>query len=83
MLLLRWEDDNLGVETEIRRLGNVFSDLYRFDVQYFNIPRVTRQNDDSTDILIEGSGTDGLVIMYYAGHGGLSRVANGPAIWAA
>jgi len=39
VLLLSWEDDNLGVEQEIKRLGYVFGNLYRFDVQEFRIPR--------------------------------------------
>ncbi len=41
VLLLSWEDDNLGVEREIRRLKHLFSVLYRFDVQEFKIPSKT------------------------------------------
>jgi hypothetical protein len=39
VLLLSWEDDNLGVKQEIKRLGYVFGNLYYFDVQEFRIPR--------------------------------------------
>ncbi len=33
VLLLSWEDDNLGVYQEMQRLEYVFSNLYRFDVK--------------------------------------------------
>ena len=39
MLLLSWEDDNLGVEKEILRLEHVFSNFYRFNVAQFKISR--------------------------------------------
>lgn len=85
VLLLRWEDDNLGVDSEIKRLGNVFSDLYRFDVCLWNIPKESpaRLTIARVSELVEACGNDSLIIMYYAGHGGLSKEANVPAIWAA
>jgi len=86
VLLLSWEDDNLGVEQEISRLGHVFSNLYRFDVQDFKIPRKTPGRATISRLstfLLEVDGRDGLLILYYAGHARLSHQTNEPPIWAA
>jgi hypothetical protein len=85
VLLLSWEDDNLGVEQEIKRLRHIFANLYRFDVQEYQIPRkkpgkaaISRV---SSFLELDDRGT--LLIVYYAGHARLSRQTNEPPIWAA
>jgi hypothetical protein len=85
VLLMSWEDDNLGVEKEIRRLGYVFSNLYRFNVQEFRIPRKTPGKATSKRVwtFLEKDKTDSLLIFYYAGHSRLSQQSNEPPIWAA
>lgn len=84
-LLLSWEDDNLGVEREIKRLGHVFSNLYRFNVQEFRIPRKTpgRATISQVSTFLEKDAHDNLFIVYYAGHARLSHQTNEPPIWAA
>lgn len=84
-LLLSWEDDNLGVEKEIQRLGHVFSNLYRFEVHKFRIPRKTPGKATTTRVstFLENDWQDSLLIVYYAGHYRLSKQTNEPPIWAA
>jgi hypothetical protein len=85
VLLLSWEEDNLGVESEIQRLGGVFSNLYRFDVQEFKIPHKTPGKVTTTEVskFLENDGPESLLIVYYAGHARLSHRASDPPIWAA
>jgi hypothetical protein len=85
VLMLSWEDDNLGVEREIRRLKHVFSALYRFDVQEFKIPSKTPGKATTSRIsdFLENDSPNCLLIVYYAGHARLSNQINEPPIWAA
>ena len=85
VLMLSWEDDNLGVEREIRRLKHVFSALYRFDVQEFKIPSKTPGKATTSRIsdFLENDSPSSLLIVYYAGHARLSNQINEPPIWAA
>jgi hypothetical protein len=81
VLLLSWEDDNLGVELEIKRLGHVFSNLYRFNVQEFKIPRKTpgKATISCVSHFLETDAHDSLLIVYYAGHARLSHQTNEPS----
>ncbi|KAH6718763.1 hypothetical protein BKA61DRAFT_596219 [Leptodontidium sp. MPI-SDFR-AT-0119] len=85
VLLMRWQEDNLGVEEELLRLKYVFSHLYRYDVQCFEIPNKSpaRVTISKVSSLIADCGVDSLVIIYYGGHAALSQQRNGPAVWAA
>lgn len=85
VLLISWEDDNLGVEREIRRLAYVFSNLYEFTVHEFRIPRKTPGRSTTSRItsLLESESQETLFIVYYAGHAGLGAQVNDPPIWAA
>jgi hypothetical protein len=85
VLMLSWEGDNLGVEQEIRRLKHVFSVLYRFDVQEFQIPSKTPGKATTSRIsdFLENDSPSSLLIVYYAGHARLSNQINEPPIWAA
>ena len=85
VLLLSWEDDNLGVEQEIKRLGHVFSNLYQFDVREFRIPRKTpgRATISQVSTFLGMDAHDTLFIVYYAAHARLSHQTNEPPIWAA
>ncbi len=86
MLLLSWEDDNLGVAQEIERLGYVFAKLYCFNVHEYRIPRkkpgmAAISRVSSLLQMVDAHGN--LLIVYYAGHARLSRQSNEPPIWAA
>jgi hypothetical protein len=85
VLLMSWEDDTLGVETEMRLLGKVFSNLYRYEVQEFKIPTKTPGKATMREVsrFLENDGLDNLLIVYYAGHARLSLQANEPPIWVA
>jgi tetratricopeptide (TPR) repeat protein len=76
VLLLRWEDDDLGTEVEIQDLETVFRDTYHYHTEQYLIP-----TDDSTTQLeykltdfrkAHDNGTN-LLILYYGGHGFLER----------
>jgi hypothetical protein len=85
VLLLSWEDDNLGVDKEIKRLGHVLSHLYQFNVERFQIPRKTPGKATASRVsqFLENDGVGSLLIVYYAGHARLSNQTNKPPIWAA
>lgn len=85
VLLLSWEDDNLGVYQEMHRLEYVFTNLYRFDVQSFKIPRKTAGKATTLRIgsFLEDDGRDTLFVVYYAGHARLSHRSSEPPIWSA
>jgi hypothetical protein len=79
-LLLYWEEDNLGVESEVCLLETVFAETYQFtSVTKYIIPSA-----NSSDLLLEQidyfrdeySSPANLLIVYYAGHGG-----RGPRNW--
>ncbi|PVH75191.1 hypothetical protein DL98DRAFT_602178 [Cadophora sp. DSE1049] len=85
VLLMRWEEDNLGVEEELLRLKTVFSRLYRYDVECFEIPSQSpaRVTVSKVASLIAECGVDSLIVIYYGGHAALSQQRNCPAVWAA
>jgi hypothetical protein len=81
----RWEDADLGIETEIKRLGQVFSSLYRFEIHEFRNPRKSpglATISHLSPCLLKG-GLESLLIVYYAGHVCLSQQTNEPPIWTA
>ena len=84
-MLLSWVDDNLGVDTELERLSQVFSKLYHFDVHEFKIPRKSpglATMSQLSDFLLEAI-PECLLIIYYAGHTRLSQQTNEPPVWTA
>ena len=83
VLLLSWEDDDLGVYREINQLENVFANIYHFDVEKFEIPSlepVMRVNECITG-LIKRAGKDTLLIVYYGGHGRGVQYSTEAPIW--
>ena len=86
VLLVQWEDEDLGVDEEVGKLEAVFSceypKGYNFHTQRYSIP-----NDDPEDQLTlrlmdfrKGATDEDLLILYYAGHAGGSAQK---CIWAA
>ncbi|KAL2038882.1 hypothetical protein N7G274_008404 [Stereocaulon virgatum] len=82
VLLLQWEENDLGVEKEIQELELVFRERCNFTTHRWSIP-----STDSEDKLFyrilqfrKGKTKDDLLILYYGGHAG-----GGPqeCIWAA
>ena len=74
ILLVQWEDEDLGVNNEVAKLESVFSSThpkgYNFHTQRYSIP-----NEDPEDRLAirllefrKGATREDLLILYYAGH---------------
>lgn len=76
VLLLSWEEDNLGVISEIVELQSVFEDEYRFQTETWRIP--SRRSHSSllsrmVKFMDEFEANDILLIIYYGGHGGMNE----------
>ena len=70
VLLLSWEDDNLGVFSEVLELKEVFRDVYHYEVEQWFIPseqsfKALRQQ--ITRFLDKFEDKDNLLIVYYGG----------------
>lgn len=82
VLLIRWQDDDLGTEAEVTELETVFKDLYHYETERYLIPSI-----DSTthleDYLVDWRRTndtgDSLLILYYGGHGILENAGSLPS----
>ncbi|KAL8748207.1 MAG: hypothetical protein Q9190_000026 [Brigantiaea leucoxantha] len=84
VLLLRWADDDLGVQTEMSRLGALLEHKFRFDVEEWYIPSTSSTRALQTKLYnfqnahqVENE----LLIVYYGGHGEADR--RGRSIWRA
>lgn len=72
VLLLSFQDDDLGVEHEVRRLQSVLTDVYAFDTEHWSIPSSRSQVAISRKLLQflqDYDAEDTLLIVYYGGHG--------------
>ena len=74
VLLMRWEigDPKLPVEIEIEQLRGVFSDMFHFEVETFEIPQIgshNKTNEKISDFVkYHGNSKNDLKIVYYGGH---------------
>ena len=85
-LLIRFEDDDLGVLSEIQELKHVFQDIYSYNVETYDIPNARPQralNQRIQEFLKydEMNGNETLLIVYYAGHARRVYDSNEPPIW--
>jgi len=84
VLLLRWTDDDLDIQTELDRLREVFEFQFRFATEQWNIPsnNSTRALQAKLYDFQEAHQSESeLLIVYYGGHGEASR--RGKSVWAA
>ncbi|KAL8924219.1 MAG: hypothetical protein Q9208_004183 [Pyrenodesmia sp. 3 TL-2023] len=84
VLLLRWTEDDLKVQSELTALKTVFENQYNFVVEQWHIPSTNSTRALQTklyDFQNFHQGEDELLIVYYAGHGDPDR--RGRSIWAA
>ena len=82
VLLLSWEDDDLQVIIEVKRLRRVFEELYGFSTDQWSIPSSDSHGEmqDRLRAFITTHGKeDALLIVYYGGHGYLDE--NRLPIW--
>ncbi|PVH83395.1 hypothetical protein DL98DRAFT_413125, partial [Cadophora sp. DSE1049] len=69
--LIRWEDDELGVQEELRALNNIFQG-YGFQTNVFLIPGTNSHWDlmrKTLDFIQAYDSDQNLFVLYYAGHG--------------
>jgi hypothetical protein len=72
VLLLRWEEDSIGVEYELNDLAKTFRSAYGFETETWLIPtfKPSRTLSRKASQFIDDFGNaDNLLIVYYAGHG--------------
>jgi hypothetical protein len=74
VLLLRWEEDDLGTETEISDLERVFQDMYHYRTERYLIP--SKDSETQLEYLLNDfrrahDDEASLLILYYGGHGSL------------
>ncbi|KAL8835228.1 MAG: hypothetical protein Q9170_003390 [Blastenia crenularia] len=72
VLLLSWEDDDLGVTAEIDELEDVFVIVYCYETERWKIPGTKSHNALSRRImrlLDDFESSDKLLVVYYGGHG--------------
>jgi len=82
VLLIQWLKDDLGVTPELEKLGNVFRDIYGYDVRpIYSIPETGSDSALLTQIeqLTQDAAPDHLLIVYYGGHSDDSDPVN--SIW--
>lgn len=70
VLLLRWEEDDLGVTSELSSLKKVFERVFRFETESWNIPSVDSEDALTSRILSfrKHAAEDTLLVVYYGGH---------------
>ena len=88
VLLLRWQDDDLGTETEITDLEYVSQDMYHYRTERFLIPSsdsATQLEYKLNDFRRAYNHESNLLILYYGGHGSLDFNKQRPSrsIWQA
>ncbi|KAL8776403.1 MAG: hypothetical protein Q9203_003400 [Teloschistes exilis] len=72
VLLLCWEEDNLGVAVELQELGEVFSQTYHFQTEAWKIPSTNSHNALAfrmMEFLRDHDDRENLLMIYYGGHG--------------
>ncbi|MCJ1232526.1 hypothetical protein MMC14_000479 [Varicellaria rhodocarpa] len=86
VLLLRWEDDDLGTEIEVNNLEVVFGDVYHYDIKRYLIPSddpITQLEYKLNDFRRAYDNGTNLLIIYYGGYGFLDYNRPGRSIWQA
>ena len=85
VLLLRWAEDDLGVQTEISALREVFETRFHFDVEEWQIPSVNSMRILQKKLYgFQEAHQDQkeLLIVYYGGHAKADH-RRGRSIWQA
>lgn len=93
VLMISWEDDDLGTAREIATLKGIFEEDYRYSTRHYEIPsyknlRPGREPSwELEGVLLQtrnehGWDEDGLLIIYYGGHGEVSKRSQ-HSIWKA
>lgn len=82
--MIRWENDYLGVASEVETLSTLFEDQYGFNVQWL-IPANEKSHNNlmqkALNFLDEHDSKDNLFIIYYAGHGFINQERQSTWAW--
>jgi hypothetical protein len=80
VLLLSWEEDDLGVESELNRLQEVFVGIYHFTVERFRIPSLKSAIEVHRRVMefVGKDEVETLRILYYGGHARRLEQSTGP-----
>jgi hypothetical protein len=85
-LMISWEEDDLRTEHEISKLREIFEKTYGYTTNHYKIPSsepaVELDFELSKTNYHHGRNEDGLLIIYYGGHGELEKRTS-HAIWKA
>ena len=83
VLLLSWAEDDLGVAHEIRGLRHVFRDLYKFEVQEYQIPSLKPDKALKRRVsdFLDNDDKDNLFVIYYGGHARRGWQSNEASLW--
>jgi hypothetical protein len=83
VLMLYWEEDDLGVAEEVWALQNIFMTSYYYSVRVFEIPSAKPTTRLQTRIaeFLKHDGPNTLLIVYYAGHAIQDQQRGQPPIW--
>ena len=87
VLLVQWKDDDIGVSGELEELAKLFRG-FSFLVWPYRIPSENSQAQFQSHVaqFINncGSDKDGLIILYYSGHGGRTvNQMSSECVWSA
>ena len=87
MLVLYWQESNEpGFKDEAHRIGEVFTNEFHYDVEYFAIPLENshrRLDSKINSLLDDHEDPDHLIIIHYGGHGDADIENERLAVWAA
>jgi hypothetical protein len=85
VLLLSWEDDDLGVSTEIEPLKRLFKERYCFGVEEYKIPSINPDSTLTRRVLdfVDYYNKETLLILYYGGHARPALQSNEGSLWVA
>ncbi|KAN0095444.1 hypothetical protein V8E51_016155 [Hyaloscypha variabilis] len=82
VLLLRWEEDSMGVQYELDDLAKSFGTTYGYATETWLIPSVKSHfalMEKALQVVRDFGKADNLLIVYYAGHGHMN--ASRQAMW--
>lgn len=71
VLIIFWQDNDLGVFKEIKQLSSLFSNIYNFTIRQFVILSYRAEaalTRGVGDFVYKFGGDDSLIILYYGGH---------------
>jgi hypothetical protein len=83
VLLLRWKEDDLNVDIELKCLAKVFQ-AYKFTTETFLIPSMNSQRELTKRVvsfLEHYDREDELLVVYYGGHGTINQARQATWWW--